>query len=30
MNFFRARGFKAERLEDGINEWQKSGMPVEK
>ena len=30
MNFFRAKGFKAVRLEDGIAEWQESGMPVEK
>lgn len=28
MNFFRARGFKAERLEDGINEWRETGLPV--
>ena len=28
MNLFRARGFKAERLEDGINEWRETGLPI--
>jgi len=30
MNILRERGFKAMRLEDGVAEWQESGMPVEK
>jgi rhodanese-related sulfurtransferase len=29
VKIMRARGFNAVRLEDGVSEWQKSGMPVE-
>ncbi|OGC90432.1 MAG: ArsR family transcriptional regulator [candidate division Zixibacteria bacterium RBG_16_53_22] len=30
VKIMRAKGFKAFRLEDGVTEWQESGMPVEK
>jgi rhodanese-related sulfurtransferase len=30
VKVMRARGLKAVRLEDGVSEWQESGMPVEK
>jgi ArsR family transcriptional regulator len=30
VRILRARGYKAARLEDGVAEWRKAGMPVEK
>jgi rhodanese-related sulfurtransferase/DNA-binding transcriptional ArsR family regulator len=29
VKFLRARGFKATRIEDGINEWRARGLPIE-
>jgi rhodanese-related sulfurtransferase len=30
VKIMRAKGLKAVRLEDGVTEWQESGMPIEK